>query len=168
MGGRVRVAGSQLALIEDDVLIGARTLVWAFAQVRAGARIGEECNIGSHSFIDAGVRIGNRCKVLNGAMLFAPAVLGDGVFIGPGAILTNDRYPRATNKDGTLKLPGEWQRQGIVVETGASIGAGAIILPGVTIGASAMVGAGSIVTRDVPAYSIWRGESARPTGRFHG
>lgn len=144
--------------------IGADTRVWHRAQVRERAVIGASCIIGAGAYIDAGVRIGDRCKVQNGALLYAPAILESGVFIGPGAILCNDNLPRAVNADGSLKGPGDWTPQGVTVCEGASIGARSVILPGVTVGAWAMVGAGAVVTHDVPAHALVYGNPARQEG----
>ena len=105
--------------------------------------------------------MGDRCKIGDRALLYRGVVLEEGVFIGPGAILTNDRLPRAINPDGSLKEWGDWQLDTIRVAKGASIGAGAIILAGVNIGEWAMVGAGSVVTRDVPAGAVVKGNPAR-------
>ncbi len=107
------------------------------------------------------MRIGARCKIQNDALVYFPAVVGDGVFIGPRATLTNDPYPRAVNPDGTLKDGGDWEPAGVIVEEGASIGAAAVVLGGVTVGAWAMVAAGAVVTREVPAFALVAGVPAR-------
>ena len=138
--------------------------MWAGATVRAGARLGLKCTIGTGAFIDRDVVVGDRCKVQNSAMLFAPARVGDGVFIGPGAVLTNDRYPRAITPDGELKGAEDWTPVGVHVGSGASIGAGATIIGGVQIGTWAMVAAGAIVTSDVPAFALVAGCPARRIG----
>jgi acetyltransferase-like isoleucine patch superfamily enzyme len=96
--------------------------------------------------------------------IYHGATLDDGVFIGPGAILTNDRQPRAINPDGSLKSADDWQVGPIFVGYGASIGAGCIVLPGVTIGRFAMTGAGAVITRDVPAHGLAVGAPARLVG----
>ena len=152
--------------ISDCATIGPSVQIWHQAQVRAGAHIGADSIIGKGVYIDAGVTIGARCKIQNYACLYAPAVLEDGVFIGPHAVLCNDREPRAVNCDGTLKQAGDWTPAGVTVRTGASIGAGAIVLPGVTIGEWAMVGAGAVVTRDVPTYQVVGGNPARQIGQL--
>lgn len=146
--------------VEPGAIIGLGVRIWHQAQVRAGAHIGADSIIGKGAYIDAGVRIGARCKIQNYACLYAPAVLEDGVFIGPHAVLCNDREPRAVNCDGTLKQAGDWTPAGVTVRTGASIGAGAIVLPGITIGAWAIIGAGAVVTRDVLAYQVVVGNPA--------
>lgn len=153
-----------LAVVEGDAAVGRGSAVWGLAQVRAGARIGEDCIIGRGAFIDAGVQIGDRCKVQNNALVYAPATLEDGVFIGPAAILTNDRQPRAITPDGALKRGSDWDPAGVTVRTGAAVGAGSTIVAGVTVGRWAMVAAGATVTRDVPDHALVGGTPARAMG----
>lgn len=152
------------AVIEEDVVIGPGSRVWDLAQVRRGAVIGSDCVIGRNVFIDAGVVIGDRCKVQNNVLLYAPARLADGVFVGPGAIVTNDRVPRAVDEQGRLKDAGGWTAAGVVIERGASIGAGAVVVAGLTVGAWAIVGAGAVVTRDVPSHALVVGNPAKRIG----
>ncbi|RIK47166.1 MAG: N-acetyltransferase [Chloroflexi bacterium] len=134
--------------------------VWHQAQIREGAVLGENCIIGKGAYIDAGVSVGRNCKIQNYALVYSGTTLGDGVFIGPSAILTNDRYPRAITPDGELKRANDWEPGTIEVGTGASIGAGAVIVTGIRIGAFAMIGAGSVVTHDVPAHALMIGSPA--------
>ena len=149
------------AVIEEGADLGADTVVWAQTQIRRGASIGDACVIGRNVFIDADVVVGARCKVQNNALLYAPARIADGVFIGPGVVLTNDRFPRAVNPDGSLKSAEDWTSVGVTIEEGASVGAGATVLGGLTIGAWALVAAGSTVTRDVPPFALVAGAPAR-------
>ena len=132
--------------------------------MREHALIGEFCIVGRGAYIDHGVIIGDRCKIQNSALVYAPARLGSGVFIGPGVILTNDRYPRAVTPEGTLKSGTDWEPLGVTIGDGGSIGAGSIVLGGVTIGQWAIVGAGSTVTRDVPSHALVVGSPARVIG----
>ena len=152
------------AQVAGDVTIGDGTQVWNLVQIREGARVGAECVIGRGAYIGIGVRLGDRCKIQNNALVYDPAVIGDGVFIGPGAILTNDRLPRAISPRGELKRADDWDPVGVTVETGASIGAGAVCVAPVRIGAWAMVAAGSVVVRDVPDYALVAGNPARQIG----
>ena len=152
------------AWIASDAVIGDGTQVWNLVQIREGARIGAECVIGRGAYIGTGVRLGDRCKIQNNALVYDPAVIGDGVFIGPGAILTNDRLPRAISPTGELKRADDWDPVGVTVETGASIGAGAVCVAPVRIGAWAMVAAGSVVVRDVPDHALVAGNPARQIG----
>ena len=104
--------------------------------------------------------MGDQCKVGNYACIYHPAIVGRNVFIGPGAILTNDKHPRAANQDGSARRDGDWVAAGVNVGNGASIGAGATIVAGVTIGAHAVIGAGAVVTKDVPSGETWVGAPA--------
>lgn len=150
--------------VEDETEIGEGTRIWAHSHVRRGARIGRDCNIGESVFVDLDVTIGSRCKVQNGGLIYRGSVLGDEVFVGPAACLTNDRYPRAATADGTLKSDADWTVAGVVIERGASIGAHAVVTGGVSVGAWAMVGSGAVVTRDVPAHALVVGIPARRIG----
>lgn len=148
------------ASVEPDAVIGDGTVIWDLAQVRSGARIGNSCRIGRNAFIDGSVILGNNCKVQNNSLIYGPASLEDGVFIGPNAVLTNDRYPRAINPDGSIKNESSWECVGVSIGTGASIGAGAIIVSGVRVGAWSLVAAGAVVTADVPQYALVGGVPA--------
>jgi len=141
--------------------VGEGTRVWMGAQIREGARVGQRCTLGRNTYVDAGVTVGDDCKIENNASLFTGVTLEDRVFIGPHACLTNDRNPRATRPDGTLKGAADWTVDPIHVALGASIGAGSVVLPGVTIGRFALVGAGAVVTRDVAPHSLVLGNPAR-------
>ncbi|HET7385988.1 MAG TPA: acyltransferase [Nocardioidaceae bacterium] len=152
------------AQVDPSARIGDGSTVWELAQVREGATLGAECVVGRGAYVGSGVVIGNRCKLQNYALVYEPASLGDGVFIGPAAVLTNDEYPRSIDPDGTLKRGGDWEPVGVVVEQGASIGALAVCVAPVRIGAWAMVAAGAVVTRDVPAHGLVVGVPARRVG----
>lgn len=140
--------------------VGEGTRIWHQAQVREGARIGRDCIIGKGAYIDSGVVIGDRVKIQNGASIYRGATLEDGVFIGPHVCLINDKTPRAITPSGKLKADADWEVGRIVVKYGASVGAGAVVLPDVTIGRFAMVGAGAVVARDVPAHGLVMGSPA--------
>jgi acetyltransferase-like isoleucine patch superfamily enzyme len=132
--------------------------------VREGAVIGERCILGKGVYVDKDVRIGDACKLQNGVFVFHGFELEAGVFLGPGVMLLNDKHPRAVNADGSLKLDADWVVSEGVVEYGASVGGGAVVLPGVRIGRMALVGAGAVVTRDVPERGIVAGNPARLRG----
>lgn len=136
--------------------IGEGTRIWAFAHVLPRARIGRECNICDHVFVENDVVVGDRVTVKCGVQLWDGVSLQDDVFIGPNVTFTNDRFPRSK------QYPQSFPRT--LVQSGASIGANATVLPGLTIGRNAMVGAGSVVTRSVPPNAIVRGNPARITG----
>lgn len=138
--------------------IGAGSKLWINVQVRENAAIGAECILSKDVYIDANVRIGDRCKVQNGVSVYQGVTIGDDVFVGPDAVFTNDLVPRAFNAG--------WRISPTRVENGASIGANATIVCGTTIGEFAMVAAGSVVTRDVPPFTLVRGNPARPCARI--
>lgn len=138
----------------QSAAIGAGTRVWQFAIVLPGARIGAEVNICSHCFIENDVVVGDRVTIKSGVQLWDGIRIDDDVFVGPNVTFTNDRHPRSKVYDKPFERT--------VVERGASIGGGAVILPGVTIGAGAMVGAGAVVTRSVPPNTTVIGNPARP------
>lgn len=147
--------------VDERAQIAESARVWHLAQVREDAVIGANCIIGRGAYIDAGVRLGDNCKIQNHALVYAPAVLADGVFVGPAAVFTNDTFPRAINPDGSMKQAADWTMVGVTVGRGAAIGARAVVLGGVTIGEWALVAAGAVVTKDVPAHALVAGMPAR-------
>jgi len=150
--------------VSAGATIGPRTKVWHQAQVREGAVIGSDCILGKGTYIDKDVRIGDACKLQNGVSVFHGFNLESGVFLGPGAMLLNDKHPRAINPDGTPKSDADWEVTEGLVEHGAAVGGGAILLPGVRVGRYALVGSGAVVTRDVPERGIVAGNPARLRG----
>jgi acetyltransferase-like isoleucine patch superfamily enzyme len=110
------------------------------------------------------VQIGDNTKIQNYALVYEPAVLGKGVFIGPAVVLTNDTYPRSVSPDGSLKSAHDWTPVGVTVEDGASIGARAVCVAPLTIGRWATIAAGAVVTKDVPAFALMAGVPARRLG----
>jgi UDP-2-acetamido-3-amino-2,3-dideoxy-glucuronate N-acetyltransferase len=150
--------------VSSAAILGPRTRIWHQAQVRERACIGSNCIIGKGAYVDFDVSIGDNVKIQNGVYVYHGVMVEDGVFLGPGVILTNDKLPRAINPDGTLKADADWEVSSTVIRRGASVGAGAVVLPGVTVGEFAMVGAGAVVTRDVPAHGLVYGNPARPHG----
>jgi UDP-2-acetamido-3-amino-2,3-dideoxy-glucuronate N-acetyltransferase len=140
----------------ETASIGAGTRIWAFAHILQGAKIGRDCNICDHTFIENEVVIGDRVTIKCGVQVWDGVRLDSDVFVGPNATFTNDRFPRSK-----VYLPAPIET---VVESGASIGANATILPGIRIGETAFVGAGSVVTHSVPANAIVVGNPAHITG----
>lgn len=147
--------------VDPRATIGAGTRIWHLAQVREDARIGADCIVGRGAYIGPGVVVGDRCKIQNHALVYEPAVLEDGAFVGPAVVFTNDYYPRAINPDGSLKSAADWHAVGVTVRTGASIGARSVCVAPVTIGRWALVAAGSVVTTDVPDFALVAGVPAR-------
>lgn len=150
--------------VSPDAKIGNDTLVWHLAQVREGARVGAHCVLGRGCYIGPGVVVGDRCKVQNYALVYEPAVIEDGVFIGPAVVFTNDYFPRAVTPEGRLQTSADWEPLAVVAREGASIGARAVLVAPVIIGRWAMVGAGAVVTRDVPDHALVVGVPARRVG----
>lgn len=136
----------------QSTTIGHATRIWQFAVVLKGAAIGARCNVCAHTFIENDVIVGNDVTIKSGVYLWDGIELADGVFVGPNATFTNDAFPRSKQHKPFPRT---------VVETGASIGANATILPGIRIGEGAMIGAGAVVTKNVPAHALVVGNPAR-------
>lgn len=145
----------RLADVHPDASIGPRTRIWQFVVVMDGARIGSDCNICANCLIEGRAVIGNRVTIKCGVMVGDDMVIEDDVFIGPNASLTNDKAPRSGQR------PADGRFTPLLIRRGASIGAGAVILPGRTIGEEAMIGAGAVVYRDVPPGRTVIGNPAR-------
>jgi UDP-2-acetamido-3-amino-2,3-dideoxy-glucuronate N-acetyltransferase len=152
------------ALLDSSAKIGNGTQIWHNVQIREDVSIGTTCVIGRNVYIGPGVKVGSNCKIQNNALIYEPASMADGVFIGPGVILTNDQYPRAVNSDLSLKSGSDWNAVGVTIDEGASIGAGSVCVAPVVIGRWALVAAGSVVTRNVPDFALVGGIPARQLG----
>lgn len=152
------------AEVSPDARIGRGTRIWNRAQVREGACLGENCIVGKDAYIDLDVQVGSNVKIQNSVLVYHGAIVEDGVFLGPQVCITNDRYPRAINPDGSLKGTSDWEVGATVIRYGASVGAGAILVTGIEIGRFAMVGAGAVVTGDVPSHALVLGVPARIAG----
>jgi len=150
--------------VDSSAAIGPGSKVWHLAQIREGAVLGDNCVIGRGDYVGSGVHLGDNCKLQNYALVYEPAELADGVFIGPAAVLTNDTYPRSINPDGSLKSGEDWELVGVTIDQGASIGARAVCVAPVRIGAWATVAAGAVVVKDVPAHALVVGVPARQIG----
>lgn len=147
--------------IASDVRLGERVKFHGFVNLY-GCEIGDDTRIGCFVEIQKGVKIGARCKISSHSFICEGVTIEDEVFIGHGVMFGNDRRPRAATADGRLKDDSDWECLKTLVEKGASVGSGSTILGGVAIGANAMVGAGSVVTRDIPANTTVAGNPARP------
>lgn len=150
--------------VSDKAQIGEGTKIWHLAQVREDAVLGANCIIGRGAYVGSGVVIGDNSKLQNYALVYEPARLGHGVFIGPAVVLTNDTYPRAVGVDGTLKSAHDWEPVGVTIGDGASIGARAVCIAPLSIGRWATVAAGAVVAKDVPDFALVVGVPARRVG----
>jgi len=146
--------------IAADVKLGKRVRIFGFTNLY-GCEIGDDTKIGTFVEIQKGARIGNRCKISSHTFICEGVELEDEVFVGHNVTFTNDLFPRATNGNGALKGDADWECVPTRIKRGASIGSGATLLCGITVGERALVGAGSMVTKDVPAYTVVAGNPAR-------
>lgn len=147
-------------LSDCKAIIPESTNVWQFCVIFPKARIGENCNICANVLVENEVVIGNNVTVKSGVQLWDGVTVRDNVFIGPNVTFTNDLYPRSKNPD--------WELKRTIIEKGASIGANATILCGITIGENSMIGAGSVVTKNVPAGELWVGNPAKFIKKIEG
>jgi acetyltransferase-like isoleucine patch superfamily enzyme len=150
----------QFCVIAADVKLGRDVIIHNFVNLY-GCEIGDGAKIGSFVEIQKGAFVGRNCKVSSHTFICEGVSIADEVFIGHGVIFINDKYPRATNANGSLQSDADWQVVNTTVGRGASLGSGAVILCGVSIGEFAVVGAGAVVTRDVPARTTVAGNPAR-------
>lgn len=150
----------EFSRIAEDVRLGESVTIHAFVNLY-GCSIGDGTRIGTFVEVTRGAVIGARCKISSHTFICGGVTIEDEVFIGHGVMFTNDLYPRATNEDGSPQTEADWTLLETRVCRRASIGSSAVILPGLTIGEGAIVGAGSVVTRDVPAFSTVKGNPAR-------
>lgn len=141
------------AHVSPKAKIGSGTKIWINVQIREDVVIGSECIVSKDVYIDANVRIGDRCKIQNSVSVYNGLTIGDDVFVGPNVSFTNDKVPRAFNT--------EWKITPTIVRNGVSIGANATIVCGVELGEFCMVAAGSVVTKDIPPYTLVAGNPAR-------
>ena len=143
-----------------DITVGENVRIFDFVNAY-GCTIDDNTKVGAFVEIQKGVAIGKNCKISSHSFLCEGVHIGDNVFIGHGVMFVNDRYPRATTEDGKQKAAADWQVIDTFVKKGASIGSNATILCGITIGENAMIGAGSVVTKDVPANTLVIGNPAK-------
>ena len=151
--------------VADSVQLGANVKIFHPTLVNLyGCSIGSDSKIGAFVEIQKNASVGERCKISSHTFICEGVVIDDEVFIGHGVMFTNDRFPRATNEDGSLQTEADWSVEKTHIKRRASIGSNATIIAGVTIGEYALVGAGAVVTKDVPPYAIVTGVPARVTG----
>ncbi|MDO5698384.1 MAG: DapH/DapD/GlmU-related protein [Dermatophilus congolensis] len=147
--------------VAENAVFGEGSSVWHLAQVREDAVLGKNCIVGRGAYVGTGVRMGDNCKLQNYALVYEPAMLEDGVFVGPAVVFTNDHFPRSISPEGTLKRGDDWEAVGVTCRKGSSIGARAVCVAPVEIGEWALVAAGSVVTKNVPAYALVAGVPAK-------
>jgi acetyltransferase-like isoleucine patch superfamily enzyme len=146
--------------IADDVKLGKDVRLSKFINLY-GCEIGDETKIGAFVEIQKKATVGKRCKISSHTFICEGVVIEDNVFIGHGVTFINDSYPRATTEEGTLQTEADWKVERTVIKKGASIGSGVTILCNINVGENAIVGAGSVVTKDIPANAIVAGNPAR-------
>lgn len=144
----------------NDVAYGEGVVVFSFVNLY-GCHLGDETRVGPFVEIQRGVTIGARCKIESHTFVCTGVEIHDEVFVGHGVVFINDKYPRATVEDGALKSDDDWELLPTIVERGAAIGSGAVVLGGVRIGERATIGAGAVVVHDVPAGATVLGVPAR-------
>jgi UDP-2-acetamido-3-amino-2,3-dideoxy-glucuronate N-acetyltransferase len=152
--------GPPFRLIAPDVKLGKGARVFSFTNLY-GCEVGEDTKVGTFVEIQKGAKIGSRCKISSHTFICEGVTIEDEVFIGHNVTFTNDLFPRSTNEGGQLQTEADWKCVATVVKRGASIGSSATLLCGITIGERAIVGAGSVVTKDVPADTVVAGNPAR-------
>jgi len=146
--------------ISEDVKLGKDVKLSKFINLY-GCEVGDETKIGAFVEIQKNASVGKRCKISSHTFICEGVYIEDNVFIGHSVTFINDSYPRATSVDGNLQTEADWKVERTVIKAGASVGSGSTILSKVTVGENAIVGAGSVVTKDVPANSIVAGNPAR-------
>jgi acetyltransferase-like isoleucine patch superfamily enzyme len=151
---------SEFCSIAEDVKLGANVRLAKFINLY-GCEIGDETKIGAFVEVQKNARVGKCCKISSHTFICEGVTIEDNVFIGHGVVFVNDTYPRATASRGGLQTEGDWKVELTIIKKGASIGSGATILSNISIGENAIVGAGSVVTKDVPANAIVAGNPAR-------
>lgn len=148
-------------IIDSSVRIGRGTVIWDRTKIRENAEIGEDCSLGIGVYVGPGVIVGSQVLIQNGAQIYEPAKIEQQAFIGPNVVLTNDRLPRAVDKDGNRQTESSWQKLGVNIGQGASIGANSVCIGPISIGDWSMIGAGSVVTKSIPNFALYFGNPAK-------
>lgn len=152
--------------IDPNSKIGANFVIWDYSEIRENVTIGENVSIGRNVYIAPGVKIGSFSRIQNNVCIYENSTIGDNVLIGPGTVLTNDRLPRLIDEEGNRRISGSWMPIGVKVSDYVSLGANVTCVSGTKIGEWSIVGAGSVVTRDIPNFSLAYGNPARTRRRI--
>ena len=147
-----------------NVIMGSNIAIWDYSKIENGVSIGQNTKIGRNVYVGEFVKIGSNCKIQNNSLIYSPAEIFDGVFIGPGVVLTNDKNPRAIDESGDIKFSDNWIQSKIVVEEGASLGAGVICVAPIIVGEWSLSGSGAVLTANVPRFALMAGVPARQIG----
>ena len=153
--------------VSEDAVIGERTSIWNWVQVRENAEIGADCVLSKGVYIDKDVVIGNKVKIQNNVSVYHGVTIEDGVFVGPHVCFTNDLNPRAVNAIFELATEDQWIETKTIIKKGSSIGANTTIIAGITIGEFVLIGAGSVVTCDIEPFALAYGNPAKVTGKVN-
>lgn len=154
------------AEVSATAKIGKGVKIWHYVQILDGVRVGNYSTIGKGVYLDKNVKIGRKCNVQNNVSIYRGALLEDYVFIGPHVCFSNNKNPRAVNKhEEMVEEKKDWVAKKIIIKKGASIGANVTLVAGITIGDYALIGAGSVVTKDIPAFSLAYGNPAKINGK---
>jgi len=152
------------AEISSQTEIKEGTKIWHNSQTREGVKIGKNCVIGRNVYIDRGVIIGNNVRIQSNVNIWKGITIEDGVFIGPDVCFTNDKFPRSITSEGNPVSDSDWIILKTLIKKGSSLGANSTLLPGIIVGEFALVGAGSVVTKNIPAYALYYGNPASSKG----
>jgi UDP-2-acetamido-3-amino-2,3-dideoxy-glucuronate N-acetyltransferase len=152
--------------IHPSSKIGNDFVIWPYSEIRENVIIGDSVSIGRNVYIAPGVKIGNLSRIQNNVCIYENSVIGDSVLIGPGTILTNDRLPRLIDEEGNRRTSGTWEPIGVEIANNVSLGANVTCVSGVRIDEWSIVGAGSVVTRNIPNFSLAYGNPATVSRRI--
>lgn len=153
-------------VIHPDSIIGENLVIWDYSEIRENVTIGSNVSIGRNVYIAPGVTIGNYTRIQNNVCIYENSIIGDSVLIGPGTILTNDRLPRLIDESGSRRTSGTWEPIGVKISNNVSLGANVTCVSGTKVGEWAIVGAGAVVTKHIPNFSLSYGNPAKVQRRI--
>lgn len=152
--------------IHPNSELGENFVIWDYSEIRENVIIGSNVSIGRNVYVAPGVRIGNGSRIQNNVCIYENSIIGEDVLIGPGSILTNDRLPRLFDEFGNRRTSGSWEPIGVEISNNVSIGANVTCVSGIKVGEWSIVGAGSVVSRDIPNFSLAYGSPAKVSRRI--